>query len=95
MNPLLESEGISITGLQHYFGKSPTFTDSALFGKMRDSYPLDLFALARAVYLPEHYSNNDLSMDICFMELWVEATENRHFDVEIRTLIIETLLLFA
>jgi hypothetical protein len=54
---------------------------------MRNSYPLHLFSLARAVYLREHHSNNDLFMYILFMGLWV--------DVEIMALIIETLLLFA
>jgi hypothetical protein len=34
-------------------------------------------------------------MYMLFMGLWVEAMENRYFDVEIRALIIETLLLFA
>jgi hypothetical protein len=90
INPLSKSDDASITGLPQYFGKSPTFTDSTSLGKMRDSYPLDLFSLARAFHLQEHHSNDDL-----FMGFGVEAMENRHFDVEIRGLIIETLLLFA
>jgi hypothetical protein len=94
MNPLLKSEGASITGLQQHFGKSPTFTDSTALAKMRNSYPLDLFSLAIVFYLREHHSNNDLFMYILFIWLWVEAMEDRHFDMEIKALILETLLLF-
>jgi hypothetical protein len=94
INPLLKSQGTSMAELRRYFGQSPTFTDSTSLGKMRDTYPLDLFTLARAFQLRENNAIDDTFIYILVFGLWVEAIENRHFDVELRATIIETLLLF-
>jgi hypothetical protein len=71
-----------------------TFTGSTALGKMRDAHPLDLFTLRRAFVRFTQATNIDGFLYLFVMALWTEAVENRQFSVPIRTLILETLLLF-
>jgi hypothetical protein len=72
---------------------SSTFRDTSNLGKMKDSYPLDLFTLKRAFKL-EQIGNADQFMYIFIFGLWMEAIENPDFNLGTRLVIIETLLLF-
>jgi hypothetical protein len=80
MNPPLKSEGVSITGLQQYFGKCPTFTDSISLGKMRDSYPLDLFSLAIAFIC-----ENTTQTKICSCTYFLWGSELKPWKIGILT----------
>jgi hypothetical protein len=83
-----------MTELRRYFEKSSTFIDANSLGKMRDAYSLDLFTLVRAYPLNEVHAENDLFIYVLVMALWVEALENRHLSLDMRSTIIVTLLLF-
>jgi hypothetical protein len=74
--------------------KSRTFLDGSTLGKMRDSYPLDLFTLQRAFDIRTNGGNEDAFLYVFIFGLWAEAVENRKFNIQTRMVILETLLLF-
>jgi hypothetical protein len=93
VNPAVATDGTYMAQIATYFGDSLMFSDISSLGKMRDSYPLDLFTLARAFPLKE-VGNADEFLYLFVLALWAEAIENHKFDLNTRVVIIETLLLF-
>jgi hypothetical protein len=90
MSPGAQCEPASMQRIAKYFEASPTFLDDAQLGKMRDSYPLDLFTLYRA-YVVMQKGNSDGFFDRLIFALWTVAIENRKVNMSIRSAIIETL----
>jgi hypothetical protein len=90
------AHGASMARLARFFKdrKSQTFLDGSSLGKMRDSYPLDLFTLKRAFRIADQGGNVDEFLYVLVFGLWMEAVENPNFSLETRMVIIDTLLLF-
>lgn len=94
MNPQSLDSCATMDGIAASFETSPTFTDDSPLGKMRDSYPLDLFTLQRAFVLYQQQDNLSNFLYLFVFGLWSEALENRHFHPMTRVLILETLMTF-
>jgi hypothetical protein len=93
MNPFLPAVGATLTGISvHFVSDSQLqkiFTDRGLSSKMKNSDPLNLFTIQRALRIAEN-GNLDEYRDVFLWGLWAESLLNWGFSIQTQSAVLDT-----